>query len=395
MLKKWTVNDFPVGVYQLNHDQSVNFQMNRFFNWSNDREMLTQMKGLENDQQTNSLLVKEFKDLGQRALEDKKSLRAAMFFRAASFYMPFDDSEQLKLRRRFISLNNDYYGVNEKQHFLIPYKTGHISAYRLQPLSSRGTILFINGFDGYIEEVTRMMMVFRDAGYEVIYFDGPGQGYSLDEEYLPMTHQWEKPVKAVLDYFDIKEATAIGMSLGGNLVLRAGAYQKRIKHIICYDIFPDFFDCLVNQLPAELKEHFSREAIKPANRDEINRVAGNLMSSNLMLQWAFSQGMKVMGVKTPFDFIQCTLKYTTNDISRLVTQDVLLLAGETDHYVANDQLPLQIGTLSQVKSLTARRFTKSEFASSHCQLGNVGLALKTMLNWLDQIEDKEDLLKKS
>ena len=60
MLKKWTVNDFPVGVYQLNHDQSVNFQMNRFFNWSNDREMLTQMKGLENDQQTNSLLVSQY-----------------------------------------------------------------------------------------------------------------------------------------------------------------------------------------------------------------------------------------------------------------------------------------------------------------------------------------------
>ncbi|RXT59128.1 alpha/beta fold hydrolase [Lacticaseibacillus chiayiensis] len=394
MPKKWTVSDFPVGLYQVNHDQSVNFQMNRFFNWSNDREMLQQMKRLDDPKQTYPELVTAFESSGKSALKKNEKLRAAMYFRLAEFYLPSTDSGKINLRHQFISLSNAYYGITEKQHFLIPYENGHMSAYRITPSNPRGTLLFLNGFDGDIEEVTRLMLVLRDAGYDVIYFDGSGQGYCLEEEYLPMTHQWEKPVKAVLDYFHVDKATAIGMSLGGNLALRAAALEPRINRVICYDIFPDFFDCLMNQLPAELKKKFNRSLVTEENKDQINGVADQLMKKSLMLQWAFQQGMKVMGVETPFDFIRKTLNYTADGISPLVKQDVLLLAGANDHYVANDQLPRQIRTLTHVYSLTARRFTAQEFASNHCQLGNVGLALTTMLNWLAQLNQEELVLGK-
>jgi predicted esterase YcpF (UPF0227 family) len=30
-----------------------------------------------------------------------------------------------------------------------------------------------------------------------------------------MTHEWEKPVRAVLDYFALEDVTLIGVSLGG------------------------------------------------------------------------------------------------------------------------------------------------------------------------------------
>ena len=43
-----------------------------------------------------------------------------------------------------------------------------------------------------------------------------------------------------------------------------------------------------------------------------------------------------------------------------------------------------MATLTGVRSLTARIFTQAESAGNHCQLGNLGLALRTMLNWLDQ-----------
>lgn len=394
MPKKWTVSDFPVGLYQVNHDQSINFQMNRFFNWSNDCEMLQQMKRLDDPKQTYPDLVTAFESLGKSALKKDEKLRAAMYFRLAEFYLPSTDSGKINLRHQFISLSNAYYGITEKQHCLIPYENGHMSAYRITPSNPRATLLFLNGFDGDIEEVTRLMLVLRDAGYDVIYFDGPGQGYCLEEEYLPMTHRWEKPVKTVLDYFHVDKATAIGMSLGGNLALRAAAFEPRINRVICYDIFPDFFDCLMNQLPVELRKKFNRSLVTEENKDQINGMADQLMKKSLMLQWAFQQGMKVMGVETPFDFIQKTLNYTTDKISPLVKQDVLLLAGANDHYVANDQLPRQISTLEHVHSLTARKFTAQEFASNHCQLGNVGLALTTMLNWLDQLDQEEADLSK-
>lgn len=386
MKKKWTTKDFPVGIYQLNHDLSVNFQMNRFYNWSNDGVLLEQMKSLDKADQTYSSLINDFKELGNKALADNQTLRAAMYFRAAEFYLPESDPAKQKLRETFIELSNKFYQIDDKQHFLIPYEDGELSAYQLTSPSPRGTILFINGFDGYIEELTKMMLVYRDAGYNVIYFDGPGQGHALEKNKMPLTSQWEKPVKVILDYFNATEVTAIGMSLGGNLVLHAAAFEKRIKRVVCFDILPSLFNCVTRQLPESLKKKISTDLEKNENGTAINAALNDLMQQSLMVQWAIQQGMHVLGTKTPYDFIKQALTYDTNEISALVNQDVLLLAGQADHYVALDQLPLQMSTLSNAHSLTARIFTDKEAAANHCQLGNLGLAISTILNWLNQVQ---------
>ncbi len=69
----------------------------------------------------------------------------------------------------------------------------------------------------------------------------------------------------------------------------------------------------------------------------------------------------------------------------LITQDILLLAGQNDHYVPIKQFTDQILTLTNVHSLTARMFTSEETADNHCQIGNLGLAADVMLNWINQI----------
>lgn len=39
--------------------------------------------------------------------------------------------------------------------------------------------------------------------------------------------------------------------------------------------------------------------------------------------------------------------------------------------------------LTNARSVTARLFTREESAQNHCQAGNYGLALRTIVNWLD------------
>ena len=39
--------------------------------------------------------------------------------------------------------------------------------------------------------------------------------------------------------------------------------------------------------------------------------------------------------------------------------------------------------LKNARSITARLFTRSESAENHCPVGNYGLALRTIVNWLD------------
>ena len=43
----------------------------------------------------------------------------------------------------------------------------------------------------------------------------------------------------------------------------------------------------------------------------------------------------------------------------------------------------QLLTLTAARSVTARAFTEAEQAQNHCQVGNMGLAIKVILDWLD------------
>ena len=80
-----------------------------------------------------------------------------------------------------------------------------------------------------------------------------------------------------------------------------------------------------------------------------------------------------------------SLAASTVDVSPLVTRHVLLLVGSEDHLVPMSHLYRQIKLLKNARSITTRVFTESESASNHCQAGNYGLALKTIVHWLDGI----------
>jgi alpha-beta hydrolase superfamily lysophospholipase len=76
------------------------------------------------------------------------------------------------------------------------------------------------------------MRYLSNRGYCVIGFDGPGQGAALRKFGLPITYQWEKSVKSVLDYFHLDDVTIIGISMGGWFCLRAAAFESRITRVI-------------------------------------------------------------------------------------------------------------------------------------------------------------------
>ena len=68
----------------------------------------------------------------------------------------------------------------------------------------------------------------------------------------------------------------------------------------------------------------------------------------------------------------------------MVTQDVLVLTGEEDHFIPLKMHDKQVKALTNAKSVTGRIFTREEQAQNHCQIGNTGLALDTMLTWIKE-----------
>jgi hypothetical protein len=63
---------------------------------------------------------------------------------------------------------------------------------------------------------------------------------------------------------------------------------------------------------------------------------------------------------------------------------VLLLAGERDHYIPRNQFYRLKRSLPNTRCLTSRLFTEAEGGEQHCQIGNIPLAVNTILDWLDK-----------
>jgi hypothetical protein len=106
------------------------------------------------------------------------------------------------------------------------------------------------------------------------------------------------------------------------------------------------------------------------------------MTRSLLLDWMVKLAIHNTGVETTYEMLKHYQKYETASISPRLTQDVLLTAGAEDHYIPVHQLPDQIATLTHVRSLTARLFTRAEQAQNHVQVGNMGLAFRIMIDWM-------------
>jgi pimeloyl-ACP methyl ester carboxylesterase len=386
MLNNKIVKDaFPIGFYNdLHPDFSINFQMNRFYNWSNDEDMLKEMKEVSPSIHNYEEYINKFLELSKKALKEGNKLKAAYYLRGAEFYIKESSPKKHPCRKKFISLMQEHYNIKENQYFKVPYENGFLSAYRFTPDAPKGTFVMFGGFDSYVEELFAIAMIIKDSGYDVICFDGPGQGVTLEDYDIPMTHEWEKPVKTILDFFNLDDVTLLGVSLGGYLVLRAAAFENRVKRVIADDICADFYQVVLRQVPLNLKEKINALMIDQ-NNQELNALLEILMKESLMLEWAVNQGMHITRSDTPYDFLSKTMLYNTTEISEKIEQDVLLMGAQEDHYIPINQFFEQGNTLKNVRSLTMRMFTKKENAQNHCHLGNIGLSIEVILNWLEEV----------
>jgi alpha-beta hydrolase superfamily lysophospholipase len=377
---------FPVGFYPFHQDISMNFQMNRWFSWVGETGMLDEIRSVAPRIASYSDWKREFLALAENASRQGHVLRAGYYYRAAEFFMRADDSDRKSAREKFLCVVRSVYGLDQIERHAIPYADGHIEgflpAYRFTPAHSKGTIVFCGGFDSYIEELMPAFFYLRDAGYEVIAFEGPGQGGALNEAGLPMTHEWHKPVKAVLDHFKLDHVTLAGLSMGGCLVFRAAAFEPRVERVIAYDIFTDFLDVNLRQVNPLLRGLLDA-LLNLRAAAVVNAIADRVAKKSPVAEWGIQEGMHVTGTASPYEFFRKVKQFHTVDVSALIKQDVLLLAGSQDHYVPTEQFYQQIEMLTNARSITARLFTRSESAENHCQVGNYGLALRTIVNWLD------------
>ena len=321
-------------------------------------------------------------DLSDASMAAGRRLPAAYYAKMAIFFLKPDDARVEPAFERFRENVLAENGVTAKDIHQVPYQGKQLTAYRFTPETVRGSIVVFGGYDSYIIEWLPMALALRDAGLDTVIFDGPGQGTALDAG-MPLTPDWHLPVSAVLNHFALTDCTLMGFSLGGALVLRAAPREARVRRAIAMDICTDLFEALTRGFgPTGLSVIADNAERMPATL--VDAAVAAVQKSDLLTDWSIAQGAHVMGVSSASDVFRAWRAYRTDDVSSLVKQDVLLMAGAKDHYMPLHMLTDQIMTLTAAHTVSARVFTEAESAQNHCQIGNMGVALKVILGWLDE-----------
>ncbi len=371
----------PIGYFKFHKNAFINYQLNRWYSLGFTRKEEIEKVGANT--KTFGDYVKGFTQLAEEASAQNRLKNGAFYYRAAEFLVEPDDEAKLLLYDKFRALFYEAFGADGIETFKISYTGSYIPALRLTPTNGRkkGTILACGGFDSFIEEFYCMWAYFAEGGYEVIAFEGPGQGAALRKYGLTFDHDWEKPTGAILDYFDVTDVTLIGVSMGGYWCLRAAAFEKRVKRVVA---FPPVYDWM------EMAGSFNRGLVDQLMkwRNLMNGLV-RLKMTNGLLKHTINQALFLTGKEEPIEAVEWLLAMNKAHLhSELVKQDVLLLGGEHDAFQPPKLLYKQQKALTQAKSVTTRIFTKEEYADQHCQIGNLGLALDVMLGWINHTETR-------
>jgi pimeloyl-ACP methyl ester carboxylesterase len=321
--------------------------------------------------------------LGQaeRAVSEGRLANAATYYRAAEFYLLRSDPEKEQLYDRFIETFDEAFAGDKIERVQVPFGDAFLPSMRVpaEGAENRGTIVIHGGNDSFMEECYPMLRYFAAHGYDVIGFEGPGQGSALKKHGLVLDQDWEKPTGAVLDHFQLEDVTLIGISMGGWLCLRAAAHEPRISRAIAWSVSYDVLK-YTNALGAWIARLMFKRCRKFINSSMVKKAKKNVEYS-----WFVHNLMYITGKATPIEAFDVLLRFSEQNLhSELVRQDVLILTGKDDHLVPFKMHDIQVRALVNARSVTARVFTKEDHAGSHCQVGNLGLAFDVMREWMEE-----------
>jgi hypothetical protein len=144
----------------------------------------------------------------------------------------------------------------------IPFEGNTLPAYFLQAPGDgekKPTMIMVGGGETYAEDLYFWGGAAAvDRGYNALLVDMPGQGATPFEG---MHHRFdvEVPMGAVVDYLlgrsevDPERVAAYGVSLGGYLVLRSAAFEKRIGACAVSTPIVDWHQALIDAMPPLLR----------------------------------------------------------------------------------------------------------------------------------------------
>ena len=105
---------YSVGTFSFMDDRNFNFQMNRWLLWGQDPSMRDEMAAVAPRIASTRDWVREFKLLRQQAEESGRLRKAAIYGRAAEFFMSADDPDRPAFRKGFVEAMRAEQGILDR-----------------------------------------------------------------------------------------------------------------------------------------------------------------------------------------------------------------------------------------------------------------------------------------
>jgi pimeloyl-ACP methyl ester carboxylesterase len=248
----------------------------------------------------------------------------------------------------------------------------------------RPTLICTNGYDSTINEMYLDFAAGLSRGYNLVLFDGPGQGRPLIEQGLAMRPDWENVVRPVVDYalerpeVDPGKIALMGWSFGGYLAPRAASGEHRLSACIADPGLWDLLEAMKSRfsaLPKEVLDEFP--GVDPAVLEPIMEH----IEATPALRWAIVQrAFWVHGIDSLSQYLKIASDYSLKKVANQIRCPTLLTWAESDPLSWNAERIHE--DLTCPKALI--RFTNAEGAGDHCEAKTRPLFHQRAFDWLDE-----------
>ena len=326
--------------------------------------------------------------------------RAATYYRTAEFFLHGNPSDPRILetwsKSRDLFIKAAHLDTIPFEEVGIAYTDTTLPGYFYSVDKSgkpRPLLIIQTGFDGCQEELRPYAMAGIDRGYNVLTFEGPGQGAVIRLLHIPFRPDWEKVVSSVIDYavtrpeVDKDRIVLWGISFGGYLAPRAAAYEHRIAAVVAdgatYDVGLTILHGI--QKTGGPIAKMTREELKAyllTDPAEFNDSIKAQMKTNTKDRWLNEHGMFAFNASSPSLFWAKWMDYTLEGAAEQISCPVLLCYSVTDSFDPSGmQAQMLYDHLASEKTLMA--FSEEYEAGYHCQMGAWAQSFTKKFDWLD------------
>ncbi|MBU8894036.1 alpha/beta hydrolase [Corallococcus sp. H22C18031201] len=317
-------------------------------------------------------------------------LRAANYYRAALIHHPEPSHPSVvETGRKAVEAYNKAITLLKLPAVAvrIPYEGTRLPGYFFRSPCAHAMaplLVFQQGRDAWPEESKYVIDAALARGYHCLIVHAPGQGMAIRELGLPFRPDWEKVITPVIDFavriagVDPRRIALLGWSMGGALVPRAAAFERRIKILIPNPGVLNWGQAMFTQFGELFPDLLPLLDSDPAAFDA---KMAQLMDAVFLYRWYMRDSMNKHGARTPSELLFKLRDFTNVPVVDRIRCRTLVMDGTAEAF-SRGQAKQLFDALTCPKDYLL--FTEEDTGLLHCQEGASAVANQRMFDWLDE-----------